>query len=186
MIIVCTVSDIASPPDVSQFILVREVVTNLTVKRLLECVSEALCKVLGRRPDGHFTLPTDGGGIGIVDPHNPGEWVVFAGALRLIAEQVLDLSQMKSEESTVEVDVTARDSGSFGAAGWANDLLRWTEMGMLLTLDRLTRTCPPPIGIDVAAVLTDCRLGQPLFGPMAPGFMVNAFREGLIGVFFHF
>jgi hypothetical protein len=151
---------------VSQFILVREVVTNLSVKRLLKCVSEALREVLRRRPDGHLTLPTGRSGTGVVDPHNPGEWVVFAGALRLIAEQVLDLGQMESEESTVEVDVTTRDSGSFSPAGRANDLLWWTEMGMLLTLD--------------------CRLGQPLFGPMAPGFVVNAFREGLIGVFFRF
>jgi hypothetical protein len=171
---------------VSQFILVREVVANLTVKRLLECVSEALCKVLRRRPDGHFTLPTSRGCIGIIDTHNPGEWIIFAGAIRLIAKQVLDLGQMKSKESTVEVDVTTRDSGSFSPAGRTNDLLWWTEMGMLLTLDRLTRTCPPPIGIDVTAVLTDCRLGQPLFGPMAPCFVVNAFREGLIGIFFHF
>jgi hypothetical protein len=91
-----------APIDSGEFVLVREVVSDLSPIGLLQCLAESLGKVFGGSCYDKLCL------LIYVPPQDPGERVINRCAFRFLVEEVLDLIVMRLQEGARQVNKAGR------------------------------------------------------------------------------
>jgi hypothetical protein len=169
-------SGLPAPPDVSQLVLVREVVAHFAVEGTLQSLAEPFGKVLCRRFDGHAATSN------LVNADNAAERVIFGGTLGLVIEKVANLVEVFGEKVAFEMNITAGDTATLSLTGGADDLMWRSEMGMLCALDGLAGARPAAIGVGITADLADGRLRHGTLTAVASGLVIDALGDCLVAV----